>query len=118
VALHSKKRSRVGGFRDMRKVRFFSCHKTGHYSNQCPKKNNNNKKKESELTTITFYEMNVFAEKFDDKFSLVVTLSRSGILVELEDSGAWFLYSGSSHYMMGMRSVILGVLETGSYFHV
>ena len=31
VALHAKKSSGAGGSRDMGKVKFFACHKTGHY---------------------------------------------------------------------------------------
>jgi hypothetical protein len=95
VALHAKKGGGVGGSRDMSKVRCFACHKIGHYASKCP----NKKKKESEVTTTTSTEMDVFAEKFDDEFSLVATLFSSTRLVELEDNGAWFVDSGSSRHM-------------------
>jgi hypothetical protein len=49
----------------------------------------------------------VFAEKFDDEFSLVATLFSSNIVYELEDSLAWFVDSGSSCHMTRMRSVFL-----------
>jgi hypothetical protein len=62
--------------------------------------------------------MDAFAEKFEDEFSLVATLSSSCRLVEFEDSGAWFVDSGSSRHMTGMRSVFLSVSETGSNCHV
>jgi hypothetical protein len=62
--------------------------------------------------------MDAFAEKFEDEFSLVASLSINNRLAELEDSGAWFVDSGSSHHMTGMRSVFLSVSETGSDLHV
>jgi hypothetical protein len=62
--------------------------------------------------------MDVFGEKFEDEFSLVVTLSSSSRLAEFEDSGAWFMDSGSSRHITGMRSVFLSVSKTGSDYHV
>jgi hypothetical protein len=59
----------------------------------------------------TSIEMDAFAEKYDGEFSLVATLSSNNKLAELEDSGAWFVDSGSSCHMMGMRSVFLSVSE-------
>jgi hypothetical protein len=113
VALHAKKSSGAGGSRDMGKVRCFACYKTGHYASKCP-----NNKEESEAAATASTEMNAFAEKFDDEFSLVSTLSSNSRLAKFEDSGAWFVDSGSSHHMTGMRSVFLSVLETGSDCHV
>jgi hypothetical protein len=98
VALHAKKSSGAGGSRDMSKVRCFACHKTGHYASKCP---NKKKKKESEVAATTSTEMDAFAEKFDDEFSLVATLSSNNKLAEFEDSGAWFVDSGSSRHMTG-----------------
>jgi hypothetical protein len=69
-------------------------------------------------SSTTSTEMDAFAEKFEDEFSLVATLSSSNRLAELEDSGAWFVDSGSSRHMTGMRSVFLSVSETGSDLHV
>jgi hypothetical protein len=97
----------------MGKVRCFACHKTDHYANKFPKK-----KKELEVATTTSTEIDVFVEKFDDDFSLVATLSSNNRLVEFEDIGAWFIENGSSHHMMGMRSMFLSVLEMGSDCHV
>jgi hypothetical protein len=111
VALHAKKNSGAGGSRDMGKVRCFACHKTGHYASKCPNK-------ESEVATTTSIEMDAFAEKFEDKFCLVATLSSSCRLVEFEYNGAWFVDSGSSHHMTGMRSMFFSVSETGSDCHV
>jgi hypothetical protein len=117
VALHAKKSSGARGSRDMGKVRCFACHKTGHYASKCPNKKKN-KKKESEVAATTSTEMDAFAEKFKDEFSLVATLSSSSRLAEFEDSRAWFVDSGSSRQMTGMRSVFLSVLETDSDCHV
>jgi hypothetical protein len=61
--------------------------------------------------------MDAFAEKFEDEFSLVASLSSSSRLAELEDSGAWFMDSGSSRHMRN-EVVFLSVSETGSDLHV
>jgi hypothetical protein len=61
--------------------------------------------------------MDAFVEKFKDESSLVVTLSNSNRLAELEDSGAWFVDNGSSRHMMGMRSVFLSVSKTSLDCH-
>jgi hypothetical protein len=87
-------------------VRCFACHKTGHYASKCP-----NKKEESEVAATASTEMDAFAEKFDDEFSLVATLSSSSRLAEFEDSKAWFVDSGSSRHMTAMRSVFLSVSD-------
>jgi hypothetical protein len=102
VALHAKKGSGEGDSKDMSKVRCFACHKNGHFASKCP-----NKKKESEVATSSSTEMDALAEKFDDEFSLVATLSSSSRLVEFEDSGAWFVDSGSSRHMTRMRVVLV-----------
>ena len=109
----------VGGSRDMGKVKWFASHKTGHYAihllaNHCPNKKN----KEAEVATTTSTEMDAFAEKFEDEFSLVATLSSSCRFAEFEDSGAWFVDSGSSCHMARIRSVFLSVSEMGSDYHV
>jgi hypothetical protein len=111
VALHAKKGSGAEGSRDMGKVKYFACHKTGHYANQCPKK------KEAKVATTSSTEMDAFAEKFEDEFSLVASLSSNNV-AELEDSGVWFVDSGSSHHMMGVRLVFLSVSKTGLDSHV
>jgi hypothetical protein len=75
----------------MSKVKFFACHKTGHYASQCPKK------KEAQVATTTPIKIDEFVEKFEE-LSLVASLS-SNTVAELEDSGAWFVDNGSSRHM-------------------
>jgi hypothetical protein len=72
VALHAKKSSGEGS-RNMRKVKCFACHKTSHYANQCP----NNKKKEEQVVATTSTEIDEFAEKFEEEFTPVASLSRN-----------------------------------------
>jgi hypothetical protein len=104
VALHAKKSNGARSSRDMGKVRCFACHKIGHYASKCP-----DKKEESEVAVTASTEMDAFAKKFEDEFSLVDTLSSSSRLAEFENSGAWFMDSGSSRHMTGMRSLFLSV---------
>jgi hypothetical protein len=73
---------------------------------------------EAEVAASTSTEIDEFAEKFEEEFSLVASLSSNKQIAELEDSGAWFVDSGSSRHMTGMRSVFLSVSETGSDCHV
>jgi hypothetical protein len=88
----------------------------GHHARQCP--NKKKKKREAKVAPTASIEIDVFVQKFEDEFSLVASLSTSSRLAELEDHGAWFVDSGSSRHMTGMRSVFLSVSETGSNYHV
>jgi len=76
---------------DMRKVKCFACHKTSRYSNQCP---NKKKGKKKSLTTASM-EIDEFSSRFDEDISLIVCLSRS----RTQDTGVWYIDSGSSYYM-------------------
>jgi hypothetical protein len=86
----------------MSKVKCFACHKTSHYASQCP--NKKKKKQEPEVSTST--EVAEFTEKFEREFSLMTGLSSSGS-AEFGDIGVWFVDSGASRHMTGMRSVFL-----------
>jgi hypothetical protein len=75
------------------------------------------KKKEAWVAASASSEIDDFAEKFAEEFSLVSFLSNRSI-AGYEDIGVWIVDSGSSRHMTGMRSMFLSVLETGSNLHV
>jgi hypothetical protein len=62
--------------------------------------------------------MDVFIEKFEDKFCLVASLSSRNRSTKLEENGAFLIKSGSSHHMMVMRLMFLSVLNTLLDYHV
>jgi hypothetical protein len=63
-------------------------------------------KKETHVATSTSTKIDDFAKKFEKEFSLVACLSGSGSAT-FGDIGAWFVDSGSSRHMTGMRSMFL-----------
>jgi hypothetical protein len=87
----------------MSKVKCIACHKTSHYTSQCPHK-------EEEAHVAASVEIDDFAEKFEKEFSLVSCLSSSSF-GEYEDIGAWIVDNGSSRHMTGMRSMFLSVFR-------
>ena len=94
-----KKKSGGEQQRDMSKVRF-ACHKFKHYVVQCP----NKKKKQGAAST----NMEEFASKFDRGFSLVTCLSTcSG------SSRVWYIDSGASTHMSGVRECFSELNEQG-----
>ena len=69
----------------------------GHYAGQCPNKKN------KQVATST--EVGEFSTKFEE-FSLVVCLSTSAT-----SSNVWYIDSGSSHHMTGVRCWCLQLRE-------
>ena len=84
----------------MSKVKCFVCHKFGHYAVQCP-----NKKKKQVAASA---DMEQFASKFDREFSLIACLSScSGT------SRVWYIDSGASTHMSGVRECFSELNERG-----
>jgi hypothetical protein len=94
--------------KDMRKVKCFSCHKTGHYVSQCL-----NKKKKKTKPLVESIVVVDFTEKFEKEFSLMAGPIGSGYLV-FEDIELWFVDSGASRHMTGLRSFVLDLTEIES----
>jgi hypothetical protein len=61
---------------DINKVKFFSCHQLGNFSNQFPNMKKGKPKKNMVATT----DMDAFADKFEDEFSLLACLSTSMVI--------------------------------------
>jgi hypothetical protein len=99
--------------KDMNKVNCFACHKTGHYASQCP--NTKKNKKEPELSSLV--EVVKSTQKFEKEFSLMTGLSDNGSAM-FRDIGVWFVDSGVSRHITGMRSLFLSFLEIDSNYYV
>jgi hypothetical protein len=84
----------------MSRVKCFACHKFGHYAEQCP-----NKKKNQIATSA---EVGEFSAKFDKEFSLVVYLS-----TRTTHSSVWYIGSGASHHMTGVREHLTDLTQIG-----
>jgi hypothetical protein len=95
IALVGKSKNKK---KDMSKVKYFACHKIGHYASQCP----NKKKKKQEPEVSASVEVVEFTEKFEKELSLMICNLGSGCPV-FEDIEAWFVDSGASQHMTGMR---------------
>ena len=85
--------------RDMSKVKCFVCHKFGHYAGQCP-----NKKKQ----VVASADVEEFASKFDREFSLIEYLSSCS-----STSRVWYIDSGASAHMSGVRECFSKLNERG-----
>jgi hypothetical protein len=78
----------------MSKVRCWACQKQGHYAATCPERKKGNKKNVAASTTV-----DEFTAQFEQEFSLVAGLSSS-----TSSSVVWYIDSGASRHMTGVRS--------------
>lgn len=89
--------------KDMRKVKFFSCGKMGHYVVQRPNKKGNKKQ-----GVVASANVDNFAAMFDSECALVVILA-----THVTSTRAWFTDSGASCHMPGFREHLTSLLEDG-----
>jgi hypothetical protein len=83
------------GKKDLSKIKYFICHKHGHYASQCPeKKKGKGKQQQNHVAASAETQINEFASKFDKDFSMVSCLSTSTIM-----RNAWYVDSGASRHM-------------------
>jgi hypothetical protein len=109
-------------FQDGNKTLCSYCGKSGHqiekcwtlYPHLCLKKNQKYVKALARRQATTPGEVNSLAERFEKEYFLMVGLNR----VTYEDIEEWFMDSGSSHHMTGMRSIFLTFSEIDTDFYV
>lgn len=86
--------------KDISKVRCFSCHNIGHYAFQCPNK------KEKKKGVVASTEVDEFSTKFDIEFALMVSIA-----ISVTSSSLWFVDSGASCHMTGVREHFMSLAE-------
>jgi hypothetical protein len=86
----------------MCKVKCFAYNKMGHYVGQCP-----NRKKKQGGTTASAKE-DEFTSQFEREMSFLVSLST----IETPSS-VWYIDSGASNHMFGVREHFTDLTETG-----
>jgi hypothetical protein len=91
---HNEKGKPKKGEKDMSKVRCWACHKQGHYAATCPERKKRNKKNVAASAVV-----DEFTSQFEQEFSLVAGLSSS-----TTSSVVWYIDSGASRHMTGVRS--------------
>jgi hypothetical protein len=68
------------------------CHQLGHFSSQCL----NKKKGKGKGKMAATADMDAFATKFEDEFSLIACMTSSLV------TGTWYIDSGASCHMTGV----------------
>ena len=94
-----RKEGREQQQRDMNKVKCFACHKFEHYAGQCL----NRKKKQVAAST----DVEEFASTFEMEFSLI------SCLAACSGSRDWYIDSGASTHMTGIKEVFSKITERG-----
>jgi hypothetical protein len=88
------------GKKDMSKVKCFACHNFGQYLGQCP-----NKRKKQTSTSAKVEDLSA---KFDKDFSLLVCISTI-----TTHSSVWYIDSGASLHMTGVREHLKYLTQIG-----
>jgi transposase InsO family protein len=91
---HNEKGKNKKGEKDMSKVRCWACQKQGHYAATCPERKKGNKKNVAASVAV-----GEFTAQFEQEFSLVAGSSSS-----TSSSVVWYIDSGASRHMTGVRS--------------
>eukprot|EP00253_Pinus_taeda_P033059 PITA_33059 len=108
--------------KDYSKVKCWNCQKMGHYAVVCPEK----KKKGKNQSMAALAEVEDFAVRFDREFGFTTYESSSaGSLarqvqrehafpsISRASSGIWYVDSGASHHMTGVREYFFELSESG-----
>jgi hypothetical protein len=93
---------------DTNKVKCFAWHQLGNFSSQCPNRKKGKPKKQMVATT----DMDAFAARFEDEFSLLACLSTSMV------TGTWYIDSGASCHMTGVHEYFNNLKEYNANFNI
>jgi hypothetical protein len=91
---------------DFSKVKYFQCHKFGHFASQCPK----NKKSKPQMAASTRVEE--FAKSFGEDCCLIACMSSSIV------TDVWYVGSGIPCHMTGHKDFFISLREGGVNLHI
>ena len=101
----SSKSDAKGKKQDFSKVKFFHCHKHGHFTTNCPQKKKNEK-------VIGDAAGEALASQFELDFSLIACLVSSCM------GSVWYLNSGAYFHMMGDKELFSDLEEKDLQMHI
>ena len=91
----------------MSKVKFFICHKQGHFSSKCL-----NRKKKSKIQMDGSAEVDEFNRNFDEEFCLIACMEST------TGSSIWYIDSGASSHMTGHKRFSKDLQKGRTSIHV